>query len=225
MNYKTLLKKAELNSIAKVNLQIASLLPEGNFLLQQLATRFSSSKVAIFKENIINETLEIASYPYASSCWYDDRNIKVLKWEGDLIIDGDLLDDDFSLFTILIVTGNLYVRHWLRGGMASFIGGNVQASGVITTHYNDAALFVGENLSAEGYIFHLKPYVDFPHIIPHQIAGNIHSKSFQIKYDETDDENLSKSFVEEVLDQDEEGIGLNNEKLFQQVNARQPIWK
>lgn len=229
MNYKTLLKSIEYKAIKTVNLQIASLPPEGNFLLQKLVTGFSNSKVAIFKENMINETLEISSYPHASSCWYKDRNIKVLKWEGDLMIEGDLLDDDFSCVPILIVTGNLYLRNWLRGGMASFIGGNIHASGVITTHYNDSALFVGGNLNAEGYIFHSKPYADFPHIVPHQIAGKIQAKTFHIQYDETDDEQLQKLFVEDVLDREEDEENswfvLSNDRIFERVENQLPIWK
>jgi hypothetical protein len=142
---------------------------------------------------------------------------------GDLVIDGDLIDDDWEMLPLLIVHGNLTVRNWLRGGMPSFVGGSVRAAGFIVGHYNDSALFVGGDLTASGYIPRAKPYHDFPKIAPHQIAGKINAR--QLDGLNASDQELKAALVDEVLIQDEEGVGLDERALLERSNAGFAVWR
>ena len=223
MNFKALIKESDVRTLAAADLRLPTLPADGNRLLQEIARRFSSDNVAYAHRHHFTESIEIHSYPHASGTWYADRNIRCLIWLGDLVIDGDLIDDHFETLPLLIVHGNLSVRHWLRGGMPSFVGGNVHAAGFIVGHYNDSALFVCGDLTASGYIPRAKPYPDLPDIAPHQIAGKLNTR--QLDGLNASDQELKAAFVDEVLIQDEESVGLDEQAILERFNADLAVWR
>lgn len=224
MNYKTLLKEAEVRTFTLKDLTMPSLPKDGTeFFLKEIARRYAKDLAAFFRKDRFTETLEVSSHNSASSVWYSDRQIRLLIWPGDLTIEGDLIDDDFSLDPMLIVHGNLTLRNWLHGGMGAFVGGNVKASGFIIGYYNDSSLFVGGDLIAAGYIPRIKPYPDIPKVWPHQVAGKIRAKTFDNR--ETTNEQLQATFVPEALTKDGEDIYIDEHAIMARATAGQQVWK
>lgn len=223
MNFKALIKESDVRTLAATDLRLPTLPADGNRLLQEIARRFASDYAAYAQRHHFAESIEIHSYSHASGSWYADRNIRCLIWLGDLLIDGDLIDDHFEALPLLIVHGNLSVRNWLRGGMSTFVGGNVHAAGFIVGHYNDSALFVGGDLTAGGYIPRAKPYPDLPTIAPHQIAGKIDAR--QLDGLNASAQELKAALVDEVLVQDEEGVGLDERMIRERFNAGLAVWR
>ncbi|QIF01781.1 hypothetical protein [Roseimicrobium sp. ORNL1] len=223
IRFKAFLKECELRKLTKADYTVPNMPKDGKFMLDGLAQRNASANVAIAKKDHYTETLEITSHTSASEPYYSDRRILFIIWEGDLNIDGDLLDEDFGMKPILIIKGNLTVRNWLRGGMDTFVGGNVKASGFIIGHYNDSALFVGGDLTAAGYIPRAKPYKDLPNIVPHQIVGKVNAK----KFDNTapTNEQLQAAFVEEALMKEDEDIYIDERAIFERSDAGLTVWK
>lgn len=223
MNYKRLIDAAELRVFTPAQLTLPRLPADGVRLLRDLAQRFPARLAACVSSQRFDDSVALSSYPEASGPWYADRRIQALVWRGDLVIEGDLVDDDFDTLPVLIVTGNLWVRHWLRGGMPGFVGGSVHASGFVIGHYNDAPLFVGGDLAAAGYIPRAKPYGDLPQMRPHQIAGRTDARCFDAL--DATEAALRAAFVDEVLDQDDEGCWLDEQQVFERANAGQPVWR
>jgi hypothetical protein len=223
IRYKAFLKECEVRKLTKADYTVLNMPKDGKFMLDGLAQRNASENVALAQKAHYMETLEITSHTSASGPYYSDRGILFIVWNGDLTIDGDLLDEDFNMKPILIIKGNLTVRNWLRGGMAAFVGGNVTASGFIIGHYNDSALFVGGDLTAAGYIPRAKPYKDLPDILPHQIAGKVNAK----KFDNTapTNEQMQAAFVGEALTKEGEDIYIDERAIFERSDAGLPVWK
>lgn len=222
MNFKSLIAQADIRELSSEDLVLPSIPRDGTILLDAMR-RVLPNHVACPQQWSFDESLEITSYPYASGPWYSDRGIGFLIWPGDLVIDDDLIDDAFDNFPILIVRGDLLVRNWLRGGMASFVGGNVRASGFIVGHFNDSALFVGGDLSAAGYIHREVRYADFPDLSPHQIAGRIDAR--QLDANVASDEELRAAFVDEVLTDDDEGTYIDERAILSRSNAGLQVWR
>lgn len=223
MNYKSLIRGAEVRGYSAQELLLPSLPKDGKNFLKELAQRFPGENAAVFGRDRFKEDLEVTSYPSATSSWYDDRKIRCLLWPGDLTIEGDLLDNDFNLLPLLIVKGNLSLRNWLRGGMPAFVGGSVRAKGFIIGHYNDSALFVGGDLTAAGYIPRAKPYKDYPKVVPHQIAGKIDARKFDNT--EATKESLQAAFVDEALTEEDGETYLDEKAVFERSNAGLPVWR
>jgi len=223
MNYKSLIDEADVRQLSAADLEIPSIPADADRLLREAARRFASQNAAHVRRNRFDESLELSSYPYASGSWYDDRRIRALVWEGDLVIEGDLVDDHFELLPLLVVSGDLSVRNWLRGGIPAFVGGSVRASGFIVGHYNDSALFVGGSLTAAGYIRRAKPYPDFPDIAPHQIAGRIDARQFDLLA--ASDAELIAAFVDEVVSRDGEDVYLDEKAIIERSNAGFAVWR
>lgn len=223
MNHQTLIKAGEMRPFSLPELNLPSLPPDAKRLLEGYVRHHSVKTAAWIARDHFSETLELTSYPHASGPWYSDRDIRILLWPGDLTIDGDLIDDDFNVFPLLIVRGHLTVRNWLRGGMAAFIGGSVRASGFIIGHYNDSALFVGGDLTAAGYIPRAKPYRDLPDVVPHQIAGELHARRF----DNTGPSKaeLQAAFVEEALITEDEDLYLDERAIMERASQGLPVWR
>lgn len=221
MNVRSLLDLAAISSAKSLDRKALTLPSDGKRLLDQVCSN-NSANAAVFSSNTFQEDVHISDHTIASSSTYAFRNIKVLYWQGDLNISGDLIDDDWVNTPILVVTGNLSVRSWLRGGMPSFIGGSVLASGFVLGHYNDSALFVGGALKAAGYIPRAKPYPDLPKMKPHQIAGGIDARTFDACDESLD---LTSYFVEEVLTSEDDEIYLDERSIVANIAASKPVWK
>lgn len=223
MDYKTLIAQAEVRGITAQDFDLPTLPPDSRHHLSFVAKRHRKDFAACIRQERFAETLTLSSYPAASSVWYADRRIRLIVWDGDLTIDGDLRDEDFSLLPLLIVRGNLTLRHWLRGGIPTFVGGSVRASGFIVGHYNDSDLYVGGDLIAAGYIPRAKPDVDLPDVAPHQVAGTIDARKFD-NLDATE-EALRVAFVDEVLIEEDGEVYLDEAAVFERASAGLAVWR
>lgn len=225
MNHKALLSLAKFflpcNDLNGDSLRLPA---DGAHLLKRFLSE-PNSLAACMEPMRLAENVHLSDHTHASSVYFADRKIKAICWNGDLTIDGDLIDDDWEALPVLIVAGNLSVRNWLRGGMIGFIGGSVFASGFIIGHYNDSALFVGGDLRAAGYIPCAKPYRDLPDVAPHQIAGGIDARTLDGLDDSID---LTSVFVDDVLEEAadaEESRWIDPQLIFERVSAGLPVWK
>ncbi|WP_341645995.1 hypothetical protein [Thauera sp. SDU_THAU2] len=147
----------------------------------------------VIGDTVIHDSLEL---------WPDEGfGIQLIYCKGSLTIDGDLWNSDISSGPMLVVTGDLKVRNWMRGGMACFIGGDVTASGLIVGEYNDGPLFVGGDLNADnGYIKRIEPY----HFLPefqelHQIAGRINAKTLDLVAINWDEDKIAEVLLPEAI--------------------------
>lgn len=223
IKFKALLKDSDVRQYSPADFTLASLPKDAEIFIQGIVKRHAFEHAAFLRKDKFTESIEITSHQTASGPWYGDREIRFVIWQGDLTIDGDLLDEDFNMLPILVVKGNLTVRNWLRGGMSAFVGGNVKASGFVIGHYNDSALFVGGDLTAAGYIPRAKPYKDFPKVVPHQIAGKVNARKFE-NHSATKDQ-LIATFVEEVLLKEDDDLYLDERAVFERSDAGLPVWK
>lgn len=227
MNYQSLVQAAEIRELSAAELQLPTLPAEGQRLLQALSRRVLGQRAAWVRQSRFDADLRLSDCHAASSAWYAGRQIRMLLWDGDLHLEGDLLDNDFKLLPVLVVRGNLSVRHWLRGGMPGFIGGHVHARGFIVGHYNDAALFVGGGLTASGYLPRARPYPEFRGVAPHQVAGTIAARRLDLF--DAPAQTLLDAFVDEVLlreeEDGEEQVGLDEQAVFERFNAGLAVWR
>ncbi|MCB1552837.1 MAG: hypothetical protein KDJ14_03430 [Xanthomonadales bacterium] len=230
MDFKTLLPQSDLAPLARIDLaaDLAGVPEQGLGLLRGFSRQSGELLIARMRPDRFDQDLTLNSSSDVSGPWYSGRGIGVLYWPGDLSIDGDLLDDDYTSLPILVVQGNLTLRHWLRGGMSAFVGGSVHASGYVVGHYNDSALFVGGDLRAEGYLPCAKPQSSMPDVAPHQIAGRIDARTLDLHG--ITDEALRSHLVDEVLGTDDDNpdevfLYLDERAVMSRSNAGLPIWR
>lgn len=225
MKWRDLIANAELKPLAESALELPSLPADGRQTLRRLAGLFPKGRAAVVGTSRFAGDLRLTSYEEGTGSWYGMREVKILLWMGDLVVEGDLLDDAFDTFPMLVVHGDLVVRNWLRGGMSSFVAGSVRATGFVSTHYDDSALFVGGDLEAAGFIHHPKFFPDFPGMVIHQVAGALRARTLAVSNSENDPD-LRTLLVPEVLSFDEE-IGshwFDNAAIFERAAAGLPVW-
>lgn len=83
--------------------------------------------------------------------WVQRSGIVCIACEGDLTLDGDLLNLEGDSGPILLVGGRLQVRNLIAGGSNVIVLGDLEASGLVIGHYNHGKLVVGSDLSAQAY--------------------------------------------------------------------------
>jgi len=224
-----LYKSAELKAISDINLTMPSLPKDGQHMLtlflDYLANTEDRNK-ALWVEGTTTTSKKI-EMPGKSQEWFSDNQVSVIICNGDLIIEGDLINDDGGSGRLfLIVTGTLKIHSWWRGGTTTFIGGNVVAKGCLVGEYNDSGLFVGGNLQADGgYIYRRLPYPDFPEIKPHQISGQIKARTFDATRDNITAEEVRSTFTPEVLYHDDDGVWYDPWKIIEHCAKGLSIWK
>ena len=223
MNYKTLLADAELRRLDDQLFHLASIPADGRHVLQKIIRTLPDSKAAFVTRSHIGESVTITDHETASGPWFSDRNIKLLVWDGNLVIEGDLIDNDWEHFPALVVTGDLSLRNWLRGGMSAFIGGSIDASGFIIGHYNDSFLFCGGDLRAAGYLPRVRRFPDFPEITSHQISGRIEARTLDIGASSSAD--LEAAFVSDALIREDDETYVDEGAIFERVATKQPVWR
>lgn len=227
MNFRSLVEGADLREVHAADLDLPSIPADGKRMLQALSRQLVGHLGAWVRRDRFDSDLVLNDHRAASSAWYAGLGIRLLVWDGDLRVEGDLLDDDYTLLPLLVVRGNLSVRHWLRGGMPAFVEGDVRAGGFIVGHYNDSALFVGGGLGASGYLPRARPYPEFREVAPHQVAGPIHARRLDIGH--ASPETLAEAFVEEVLVREEEDgeayVSVDERAVFARFNDGLPVWR
>jgi len=79
---------------------------------------------------------------------------------GDLIVNGSVLNEEGDYGPALLVTGNVACRHFLIGGSAVTVEGNITAEEVVMLHYNHGWMACGGMIKAPVFIaddFHFVP--------------------------------------------------------------------
>lgn len=114
----------------------------------------------------------------------DGRRIGLLLVEGDLLLEGDLVNREGDFGPGLLVMGDLHLRHLVHGGADWLVAGDVRASGLVVGHYNHGSLLVGGAIHAAAL------FADDHHL---EALGGIDRRTRE------DDEAIS-ALVGEVLD-------------------------
>jgi len=229
MDTNDLIKK-RIKPISELSIDMPTLTDDGQMLLAMTLQMFAKEKQNTFcmDTHTHQGDLELPKEESQNNAvlnLLEAKNIRVIFVDGDLTVQGDLLNDSYSTRCFLIVTGNLTINNWLRGDMHTFIGGNVNAGGAIIGEYNDSALFVGGDLRADyGYIHRCEPYPEFPDMEPHQIAGEIHARVYDLRKDYIEKE-VRDTFVSNALVYDSGYFHPDPEKIFACVAAGKSIWK
>jgi len=221
-------EQADLCSLNDLSLSLPKLSQDGQQLLLMLQQHLAQTEDR--HQAIYFDGLSVSSnllLPEKSNDWLSRNQVGVVVCEGDLSIDGDLInDDDGKGKLFLVVTGNLRLRSWWRGGSISFIGGDVSATGCLVGEYNDSALFVGGDLKAEGgYVHRRQPYPDMPDIIPHQVSGTIDAKTFDASRDNISRKELENTFSPEVLEVDEGSVWYDPWRMVDRCAQGLSIWR
>lgn len=79
---------------------------------------------------------------------------------GDLIVNGSVLNEEGDYGPTLLVTGNVVCRHFLIGGSAVNVEGDITAEEVVMLHYNHGWMACGGFIKAPVFIaddFHFVP--------------------------------------------------------------------
>jgi hypothetical protein len=84
--------------------------------------------------------------------WIDQNGIVGIACEGDLTVDGDVLNWTVDWGPMLFVRGNLTLRNLIKGGSSMMVLGSVEASGLVVGDYNHASLRIAGDVSAHAYI-------------------------------------------------------------------------
>lgn len=84
--------------------------------------------------------------------WVRRNGIVCIACEGDLTVDGDLLNFNGDGGPVLGVARGLRVRNLIKGGSKVVVLGDLEASGLVVCNYNHGLLRVGGDLSAQAYI-------------------------------------------------------------------------
>jgi len=87
------------------------------------------------------------------SDWVRGHGIAGVVCEGDLTVDGDVLNRGSDSGPLLFVGGRLRVGNLLAGGSCVILLGGVDASGLVIGFYNHGSLLVGGDLQAQALIW------------------------------------------------------------------------
>lgn len=84
--------------------------------------------------------------------WIERHGIVGVTCEGDLTVDGDVLNRDSDSGPLFFVGGKLRLRTLLAGGSRVIVLGDVEASGLVIGFYNHGAIHIGGDLRAKALI-------------------------------------------------------------------------
>jgi len=80
---------------------------------------------------------------------FSDKNIVAIVAQGDLTIEGSLINDSLDGGPFLFVAGNLKAKRIDKGGAFVTILGNADVAGPVLCEYNHGSLKIAGNLKAE----------------------------------------------------------------------------
>ncbi|MCA9818685.1 MAG: hypothetical protein KC652_26510 [Cyanobacteria bacterium HKST-UBA01] len=108
----------------------------------------------------------------ADQSWVKRNKICALVCFGDLTIKGDLINNDEAFWPLLVVEGNLKVCNMLKGGLPLIIWGDLTATGYIIPEYNDGPIRVGGDLNSAGYVPRCKDRKEAKgHVVLGKVSG------------------------------------------------------
>ena len=104
--------------------------------------------------------------------WVKRNKICALVCFGDLTIKGNLINNDEAFWPLLVVEGNLKVCNMLKGGLPLIIWGDLTATGYIIPEYNDGPIRVGGDLNSAGYVPRCKDRKEAKgHVVLGKVSG------------------------------------------------------
>lgn len=84
--------------------------------------------------------------------WIERNGIVGVACEGDLTVDGDVLNRNSDTGPLLFVNGKLRVRNLIAGGSRVILLGDVEASGLVIGFYNHGSILVRGDLRAHAFL-------------------------------------------------------------------------
>ena len=104
--------------------------------------------------------------------WVKRNKICALVCFGDLTIKGNLINNDEAFWPLLVVEGNLKVCNMLKGGLPLIIWGDLTATGYIIPEYNAGPIRVGGDLNSAGYVPRCKDRKEAKgHVVLGKVSG------------------------------------------------------
>ncbi len=87
-----------------------------------------------------------------STEWVHRNNIVAVVCEGDLTIDGNVVNHTLEGGPMLFVDGQLRAHHVKKGGASFILLGDVHAEGWVIGEYNDGVIRIGGDLEAQVFL-------------------------------------------------------------------------
>ncbi|MBI1321808.1 hypothetical protein GC170_01275 [bacterium] len=143
---------------------------------------------------------------------FSEKNIVAIVAEGDLTIEGALINENLDGGPFLFVKGDLKAKRIDKGGAYVIVLGDVQASGPVLCEYNHGGLRVAGDLKSEWLL-----NVDHDVIV----FGKTHGGSLN-----GDEDDLRESLVPEVFaDDDPDTIWPECDIIRKRIAAGMPVLK
>lgn len=143
---------------------------------------------------------------------FSDKNIVAIVAQGDLTIEGALINDNLDGGPYLFVSGNLKARRIDKGGAFVTVLGNVDVSGPILCEYNHGCLRVAGDLKCE-WLLNLDHDVS--------VSGKTHGVSLN-----GDSDDLRQALVPEIFaDDDPDTIWPEGDLVRKRIAAGLPLLK
>lgn len=120
---------------------------------------------------------------------FSEKNVVAIVAQGDLKIEGALVNKSLDGGPFLFVAGNLEAKRIDKGGAFVNVLGNVKVSGPALCEYNHGCLMIGGDLTAEWLL-------NVDHDVT--ISGKMHGLSLN-----GDEDDLRESLVPEVFSDDD----------------------
>lgn len=141
--------------------------------------------------------------------WIVDNQICAIVSEGDLSVNGDVLNRTLESGVLLFVEGSLTVQNLIKSGSTVMVLGNVRATGLVIGEYNDGVTRIGGNLNATAYL-----------LLDHDgfVLGETCARTY------TDEDGDWQDVLVPGLFEDEEDFHPNVERLWAYSRAGKPIF-
>lgn len=143
------------------------------------------------------------------SGWARDGGIVGIACEGDLHVDGDVLNRNLNRGPLLFVAGNLHVRNLIKGGAPVIVLGNLIAEGIVVGEYNDGVARIAGDLTAQGLFLDDHDFGVF---------GTIRAPRLN-----TDEDDPSAVLAPELFE-DEDGVFPGGRRLWSRQRAGLPLF-
>ncbi|MCH9651504.1 MAG: hypothetical protein K0U98_24975 [Deltaproteobacteria bacterium] len=84
--------------------------------------------------------------------WLRGKRIVAIDCQGDLSVDGNIVNDMLEGGPLLFVGGSLKVHNLKKGGASIIILGDLKADGWVIGEYNDGVMRIGGDLEAKAFL-------------------------------------------------------------------------
>jgi hypothetical protein len=84
--------------------------------------------------------------------WVKQHQVGGIVCDGDLAVNGSVINRSLEGGPLLFVAGALKVEHAIKGGAPFLVLGNLRAGGIVVGEYNDGVIRIGGDLEARAYL-------------------------------------------------------------------------